>query len=299
MVHEHVGAAQEPEEVGRGIGALEHDRGLRHPRLVLELGPVERVERPEPAEVEGAVDHVDVGVGQLELAAQQLEHLAGHLGVDLEPHDPAELAAPPQHRLDRLEEVLGFVLELEVGVARDPERVVREHLHAREQRVELRRDHLLEQHEALAVGERDEAGEQRRHLDPREALVAARRVAHGDREVERQVRDVGERVRGVDRERGEHREDRLGEELVEVGAVVVGELVPVGEADALRRRAPGTISLANTAAARVDELVDPVADGAELVDEVEAVGRGGAQPGGELLHQARRPAPRRTRRGSG
>ena len=78
----------------------------------------------------------------------------GHLGVDLEPHDAAELAAPAQHRLDRLEEVLGFVLELEVGVAGDAERVVREHLHPGEQRVELRRDHLLERHEALAVGER-------------------------------------------------------------------------------------------------------------------------------------------------
>ena len=110
--------------------------------------------------------------------------------------------------------------------------MVREHLHAREQRVELRRDDLLEQHEALAVGQRDEAGEQRRHLHPCEPLVTARRVAHGDREVERQVRDVREGVRGVDRERGEHREDRVDEHLLEVRAVVDGQVVPVGEADA-------------------------------------------------------------------
>ena len=74
---------------------------------------------------------------ELELAAEQLEHLVGHLGVDLEAHDAAELAAPAQDRLDRLEEVFGFVLELEVGVAGDAERVVREDLHAGEQRVEL------------------------------------------------------------------------------------------------------------------------------------------------------------------
>ena len=103
--------------------------------------------------------------------------------------------------------------------------------------VEVRRDHLLERHEALAVGQRDEAGEQRRDLHPREALLAARRVAHDDREVERQVGDVGERVRGVDRERREHREDRVVEHLDEVLAVVVVEVVPVGEADALRPRA--------------------------------------------------------------
>ena len=50
-----------------------------------------------------------------------LEHFPAHLGVDLEPDDAAELVAAPQHRLDRLEEVFGFVLELEVGVARDAE----------------------------------------------------------------------------------------------------------------------------------------------------------------------------------
>ena len=74
---------------------------------------------------------------------------------------------------------------------------------------------------------RSPSGERRRtrgssggHLHAREPLVAARRVAHGDREVQRQVRDVGERVRGVDRQRREHREDRVGEQLVEVGAIV-------------------------------------------------------------------------------
>ncbi len=41
------------------------------------------------------------------------------------------------------------------------------------------------------------------------------RVAHHRREVERQVRDVRERVRGVDRQRGEHREDALVELLLE------------------------------------------------------------------------------------
>ena len=45
--------------------------------------------------------------------------------------------------------------------------------------------------------------------------VRPSRVAHGDREVERQPGDVGERVRRVDRERGEHREDLGGEVLRE------------------------------------------------------------------------------------
>ncbi len=85
------------------------DRRLRHPRLVLELGPVERVQRPQPAQVERPVDHVDVVVGELELAAQQLEHLGRHLRVDLEPHDATELACAGAGRLHRREEVLGLV----------------------------------------------------------------------------------------------------------------------------------------------------------------------------------------------
>ena len=113
--------------------------------------------------------------------------------VDFEPHRHAELRALAQHRLHRGEEVLGVVGQLEVGVARDAERVVREHLHPREQRVEMRGDDLFERDEARAPGQRDEAGEQRRDLDAGESLLAGRRMAHRDGEVEREVGDVRER----------------------------------------------------------------------------------------------------------
>ena len=108
----------------------------------------------------------------------------------------------------------------------DAERVLREHFHPGEQRVEVRGDDLLERHVPRAVGDADEAGEQRRHLDPGEPLLAARLVAHDDREVERQVRDVGERVRGVDGERCEHREDPVVEHAGELRLRVGVELVP-------------------------------------------------------------------------
>ena len=124
-----------------------------------------------------------------------------------------------------------------------------------------------------------------------------RGVAHRDREVEREVRDVGERVRGVDGERGEHREDARLELAGELGALVRVELVPVGELDAGLLRAPGATSFVNTSAWRRDELFDAGADRAELLDLVEAVGRVGADPRRELLLQAGRRGPGRTRRG--
>ena len=136
-----------------------------------------------------------------------------------------------------LEQVLGLVGELEVGVAGDPEHRVSEHLHAREQRVEVRGDHLLERDEPFAVGQRDEARQQRRDLDAREQVFAERGVADADREVQREVRDVGEGVRRVDGERCEHGEDALVEHLAQLRTVGRVEVVPAHEANVARVRA--------------------------------------------------------------
>ena len=150
-------------------------------------------------------------VGHVELRHQQFEHVRVDGLLDLEPYGRAE-AAPLQLLLERLEQVLGVVLlDLEVLVAGHPEGVVLQHLHAREQPVEVRRDDVLERHEPL-VAELDEAREDRRHLDPREVLLAGVGVADGDGEVEREPGDVREGVSRVDRQRRQHRPDALGEE---------------------------------------------------------------------------------------
>ena len=85
--------------------------------------------------------------------------------------------------------------------------------------------------------------------------------------------------------------------LVEVGAVVGGRGRPSRRSGCRASSSAGTSSLANTAACAVDELVDPVADRAELVDEVEAVGRWWCAGRPRAAPSGRRPAPRRTRRG--
>ena len=65
------------------------------------------------------------------------------------PHDLAEAAAA-QLGLDGLEQVVGLVGDLEVGVARDAEHAAVDDLHAREQRVEVGGDDLLERDERVA-----------------------------------------------------------------------------------------------------------------------------------------------------
>ena len=94
-------------------------------------------------------------------------------------------------------------------------------LHAREERVEVGGDDLLEQD----VGARrhlPQARQDGRHLDAREAALAGARVAHRDRQRQRQVADVGEGVRGVDRERRQHREDLVHEPLPQLDAGAPG-----------------------------------------------------------------------------
>ena len=81
------------------------------PRLVLQVGPVEVVERPEPAEVERRRRPRRRRPRlELELADQQVPDLVGIAGVDLEPHRPAEPPAPAELDLDGGQEVVGLLL---------------------------------------------------------------------------------------------------------------------------------------------------------------------------------------------
>ena len=151
---------------------------------------------------------------------------------DLQPDRRPE-AAPQQLLLQRLQEVLGVVLlDLQVLVAGDPEGVVLEHLHAGEQLVEVRGDDVLEGHEPPAVPSSPSTGSSRGSsggtLTRAKCSLPGARVAEDDGEVERQPGDVREGVRGVDRERGEHREDLVAEEGVQPLLLRRGQLAPSG-----------------------------------------------------------------------
>ena len=129
MVHEHVAARGARANTSASSSPPPSAGGVSGAHgVVLELGPVERVERPQPAEVERPVDHVDVARLELELAAAAARAPRGVIvRVDLEPDRAPNSVRRSSTASIAVEEVLGFVvLELEVGVAGDPERVVRE-----------------------------------------------------------------------------------------------------------------------------------------------------------------------------
>ena len=288
VMHEHVALLEDAEHIGaarRWAGARAGVCGVHD--LVLELGTIEAVEAPEPAEVEGPVDHGDRGFVDLELALQDLVHRVGHGGVDLEPHHAPELRAAVQHLLDRFQEIFVFVLELEVGVAGDAERMVRDDVHPGEQTVEVRGDDLLDRHEPGVVGERDEAGQDRRHLHAREAVFAGLRIAA------RPPRGsaTGSRCTGT----GCAGSTASGVSTGNIWAsnTAASSARSAGPSSSqLAKRMPasssaGATSLLNDAGVAGDELVGVRPDRAELLAGVEAVGRAGADAGVELLLEAR------------
>ena len=211
-----------------------------HVRRVVQLGPIDLGEVEQAAQIERTGQAVDLLRGDVELADQQVEREVVHVVADLETDRRAE-PAPQELGLEGLDEVLGLVLlDHDVLVAREAERVVVEDLHAGEEVFEVVRDELLERqvpHGVAVAGDVHEARQHRRDLEPREFLPPGLRVADADREVQRQPRDVRERVRRVDGERHQHREDLALEVLGHAGALVVLELVPRDDLDAgIRQR---------------------------------------------------------------
>ncbi len=155
----------------------------------------------------------------VERVDQPPQHARRHVVGHLEPHDVAE-PAPAQLDLHRLEQVVGVVRHVEVGVAGDPERRRLDDLHAREEPRQEVGDHLLEREHHLVAADGHEPGHALGHLHPRQALLAVGRIAHEHAQAERQARDVRERLAGADRKRRQHR--------VDLALVVGGERAQLG-----------------------------------------------------------------------
>ena len=131
---------------------------------------------------------------------------------------------------------------------------------------------------------------QRRHLDPGEVLLAGLRVAHEHGEVERQPGDVGERVRRVDRQRRQHREDLLREQPRAAARCSSSvELVPAHAARCPPRPAPGATSSRKTAACRCISSCGAPPDLLEHLARHQAGGGADGDAGGDAPLEAGHP----------
>src|SRR5262249_38548950 len=142
------------------------------------------------------------------LVEQQRAQVRRHVVLHFDAND---LAEPSLEDLlfDRREQIFRlFDRDVEIGVARDPERIPRGDLEAREERAEVRADDLLERNEvegpALHWNPTREAS---RNLYPGESDGTAFRISHFGCDGERKIRDVWKRVPGIDGERRQNRKD--------------------------------------------------------------------------------------------
>ena len=77
-------------------------RGHGRERVVLELGTVEGVDRPQAGVIQQAFHFVDVFGAQIELTGEKIPDVGIEIGLDLEADRPAETPAAQLH-LHRLQ----------------------------------------------------------------------------------------------------------------------------------------------------------------------------------------------------
>jgi hypothetical protein len=147
-----------------------------------------------------------LALADAEAVLKARQHPGRRRARDLEPDDLAEAAAE-QLELDRLEQVVGLVGYLEVGVARDAKSRVLDDLHLRKEQRQKVADHALERKVDASLADGQEARQEFRHFDARETLLARVRVTHEESEAEREPRDVRKRLAWADGERRQHGED--------------------------------------------------------------------------------------------
>ncbi len=188
-------------------------------------------------EVGGADQPVDLDhlvLGDAEFLHDQRAELRGGPRGDLHPHHFAPAAALQRH-LEFSHEVLGLLLDLEIAVAQHPEGAVADHPVAGEEAFEMEEQEFLERKEAVLPGGRlepDEARDLLRDWQKRLQVALVRLALELEREAEARVRDEREGMRGVDGERRQDREDLAQEDVVELLAVIIGQLVAGEQGDA-------------------------------------------------------------------
>ncbi len=190
-------------------------------RHELQLGQVHEVGQLHQAhQVHGAVDPVAVLVVEAALVEQAPHDVGGRVGRHFEAHRVAEMARR-QLALQRHAQVGDLVLvDEQLAVARDAELVAALHHQLREQFADEALHQRAEQHEAVAEARQrlrhaHQTRQRARRLHDAEQRLAAERVAalQLHHEVQALVQHARERMRGIEPDRREHRQQFV-EEIV-------------------------------------------------------------------------------------
>ena len=248
--------------------------------------------RREFVEPEHAVDIDDAGGEHVDVAGDEGAQGRRHAGLDLEPD---HRAAPPelQRAFVEAHQVLGLLLDLDVAVADDPKTALPDDAKARKQQAAEGDDGLLQRDEAVRA-----AAQRLRQLhQPLDAVREPHQRAHRppvvdmgelQRQREAEVGDERERMRGVDRERRQQREDMQQEMILQPFHLGFRKFLGVDDGDAGLGEFGAQLLPARLL--RRDQGRDAAADAFELFG-------GGAAVLGKLGHARRGPDRRGRRRG--
>ena len=211
--------------------ALGEARIVRHE---FKIGPVDGQKLRKLAQRQHAFDHEHLVVSHGERALHKAPKLGGHCRFHFEA-DHRAAAAALQRALEQAHQVFRLFFHFDVGIADHAERALALHGVAGEQPRDEQAARLFERHDprrpAFGDREADEALDFLRHADQRvhRLAVFGAMELEGDRKAE--VRDERERMRRIDRERRQHREDVLEEVVFEPGAVGLLQAVAFHEHD--------------------------------------------------------------------
>ena len=180
-----------------------------------------------------AVDFDDIHRLGLDLLDEEGLEVCGRAAVDLEADDAAA-AALFQQDLEFADKVFGLFLDLDVAVADDAQHAAALRDAVREQRIEEERDDVFERDEAAAVGrgrQLDEAFDMGRDRHERAQAQAIGLAVQREADGEALVRQERERVRRIDGERRQDREDALEEAGAQPVAIGTAEFVGIDDGE--------------------------------------------------------------------
>ena len=196
-----------------------------------EVGPVQPDELGQFVERQHAVDQEDFVVADRQRPLHEAAQLRRHGGVDLEP-DHRAAAAPLERGLEQAHQVFGLFLDFDFGVADDAEGALPLDGIAGKQAADEQRGRLLQGDRAgplvAAAGQPDEALDLLRHADQRVHRLAVADAGELQRDREAEIGNERERMRRIDRQRRQQRENMAEEMLLEPCAL---GLLQVGAVD--------------------------------------------------------------------
>ena len=249
----------------------------------LEIGPVFIDKQRQVGDTEHAGDDRGVAFADAERILNERVQPRRRRRFDLQTDD---FAAPPalQRRLVETHQILGFFLDFNIAVANDAKGAIADEIIAREQLPKESPDGVFQADEAdRSPRQPDEAWQHRRQHQQRPQQFVIRLAAQFKDQRKTLVGDEGERMRGINRLRREHRKNLIEEVFFQPDPLarckpLGGDDVEIGARQFTHQIAPDTLL-------RLHQFFGMDGDGGKLLCRCHALGRQRFDAGAHLTAQ--------------